>query len=82
MHETGLVEELIRQSEKVSQENGGGRITRIEVGIGEEAGFSPEHFEEHFRLDSENTLAAGAELVIHMREGDALTLEAVEIEST
>ena len=82
MHETGLVEELIRESEKVSKENGGGRIIRIEVGIGHDAGFSPDHLEEHFRMDSENTLASGAELVIHMRPGDGLMLEAVEIETT
>ena len=80
MHESGLVEDLIYEVEKVSRANGGGRVTSVEVGVGELAGFSAEHFAEHFKLASCGTLAAGADLVITICEGDALTLGAVDIE--
>jgi len=82
MHESGIVEELIHEVEKVSRANGGGRVVRISVGIGELAGFSREHFEEHFRAASTGTIADGAALDVRMGDGDSLTLEAVELEET
>lgn len=80
MHESGLVEELIDELRRVAEKNGGGRISRVQVGIGVQAGFSPGHFEEHFYRSVAGTQAAEAELEVEMRPGDALTLEAVEIE--
>jgi hydrogenase nickel incorporation protein HypA/HybF len=82
MHESGIVEELIRQLEKVVRTNGGDRVTRVEVGVGEQAGFSREHFEEHFRHASSGTIAEGAELSIHTVPGDSLMLEAIEVEDS
>jgi Zn finger protein HypA/HybF involved in hydrogenase expression len=82
MHESGIVEELIREVEKVVASNGGGRATKVEVGVGEHAGFSREHFEGHFRVASRGTIVDGAALEIHTREGDALTLEGVEVEDS
>ncbi len=80
MHESGLVEELIEEIGRVARDNGGARVSRVEIGVGELAGFTHEHFEEHFRAASRNTLADGAVLEIHTREGDALTLEGLDIE--
>jgi hydrogenase nickel incorporation protein HypA/HybF len=82
MHESGIVEELIHELEKVARANGSARVTRVEVGVGELAGFSREHFEEHFRHASNGTIAQGAELEIHTTPGDSLTLEAVEVEDS
>jgi Zn finger protein HypA/HybF involved in hydrogenase expression len=80
MHESGIVEELIHELEKVVHTNGGARVTRVEVGVGEDAGFSREHFEEHFRHASSGTIAQDATLEIHTTPGDSLTLEAIEVE--
>jgi hydrogenase nickel incorporation protein HypA/HybF len=80
MHESGIVEELIHELEKVVRENGAARVSRVEVGVGEDAGFSREHFEEHFRHASAGTIAQDAALEIHTTPGDSLTLEAVEVE--
>jgi hydrogenase nickel incorporation protein HypA/HybF len=82
MHESGIVEELIHEVEKVVRANGGTRVSRIEVGVGELAGFSREHFEEHFRHASNGTLAQDAVLEIRTTPGDSLTLEAVEVEDS
>ena len=82
MHESGIVEELVHEMEKVVASNGGGRVIKVEVGVGEHAGFSREHFEEHFRHASNGTIAQGAELEIHTTPGDSLTLEAVEVEDS
>ena len=80
MHESGLVEQLIREVEKIATSNGAGRVVRIELGIGELAGFSREHFEEHFRTASSGTIVNGAVLDLHMVDGDSLLLKAVEVE--
>ena len=80
MHESGLVEQLIEQMERVARANGGGAIRRAQLGIGELAGFTREHFEEHFRTASSGTLADGAALELVTRPGDSLTLEALDLE--
>ena len=82
MHESGIVEDLIGHLKKLSDENGGGRLLRVDVGLGVDAGFSSEHFEEHFRIASATTVAEGAVLVIQNRDGAAVTLEAVEVDET
>ena len=82
MHESGIVEDLIDRLEKVSYANGGARVRRIGLSLGVDAGFSREHFEEHFRAASAATIADGAVLAIRSREGDALMLETVEVDET
>ena len=64
MHGSGIVEELIHELEKVVRTNGGARVTRVEVGVGKEAGFSREHFEEHFRHASNGTIPQAAKKVL------------------
>jgi Zn finger protein HypA/HybF involved in hydrogenase expression len=80
MHESGIVEELIHELVKVANTNGGGRVVRVELGIGENAGFSREHFEEHFRSASSGTIADGAALDLRIIAGDTLVLESLELE--
>ena len=80
MHESGLVEQLIEKMEKVARANGGGPIRRAQLGIGELAGFTRDHFEEHFRSASAGTLAEGAVLDVVTRPGDSLTLEGIDLE--
>jgi Zn finger protein HypA/HybF involved in hydrogenase expression len=82
MHESGIVEELVHEMEKVVASNGGGRVIKVEVGIGEHAGFSREHFEEHFRVATAGTIAEDAALDIHPTDGDALTLRSIEVEDS
>ena len=82
MHESGIVEDLIGKLEKISHANGGGHVLRVGLGLGVDAGFSREHFEEHFRAAAADTIAEAAELAICDREGDALTLETVEVDET
>lgn len=80
MHESGLVEELIHELEKVVASNSTGRVLKVEVAIGTEAGFSPEHFEDHFREASAGTIAENSVLVIRAVDGDSVTLEGMETE--
>jgi len=82
MHESGIVEELVHELEKVARANGGTRVVKVEVGIGELAGFSREHFEEHFRVAAAGSIADGAALEMRTTGGDALTLEGVEVEDS
>ena len=80
MHESGLVEQLIETMQQVARANGGGAIRRAQLGIGELAGFTRQHFEEHFRAASAGTLADGAKLDLMTRPGDSLTLEALDLD--
>ncbi|HND53648.1 MAG TPA: hydrogenase maturation nickel metallochaperone HypA, partial [Pirellulaceae bacterium] len=42
MHEASLVEQLLDQVRKVASEHGGGRVTRIELVVGELSGVEPD----------------------------------------
>ena len=42
MHEASLVEQLLGQVRRIAEQNGGGRVTRIEVIVGELAGVEPD----------------------------------------
>jgi hydrogenase nickel incorporation protein HypA/HybF len=80
MHESGLVEELIDEVTRLAHLNSANRVHRVQVGIGEMAGFTREHFEEHFRHASAGTLADGAILHTIIRKGDALILESIDLD--
>ena len=58
MHEASLVEQLLGQVRRIAEQNGGGRVTRIEVIVGELAGVEPDLVRFAFdRLASDAGLA-------------------------
>lgn len=87
MHESGVIEELLRKVESLVRENSGRRASAVTVRIGPLAAIEPEHLREHFEIAALGTAAEQAELRIVVSEdlcgpeAGALVLESVEIET-
>ena len=84
MHETGVIQDLVRQIERVAaQESKPGsvaRVSRITLVVGDSAGFEAGHLEFHFRLAAKGTVAEGAALDIGSQPGGAIKLVSLELE--
>lgn len=64
MHELSVCQALVRQLERVSRENGGGRVERAVLRIGPLSGIEVPLIEQAFPLAAAGSLAEGAELAI------------------
>ena len=60
MHETSLMNSLMRHIETVAAEQGAQRIVGVSVWLGALSHMSAEHFMEHFSVASAGTIAEGA----------------------
>jgi hydrogenase nickel incorporation protein HypA/HybF len=87
MHETGLIEDLIRKVESLVREHSGRRAVAIRLRVGALAAADPDHLREHFETAALGTVAEGARLDIEVSEDllssdpGAIILESVEIET-
>lgn len=87
MHEASLMTGLIRQIEQIARAEQGQRIVGVSVRLGALCHMSAEHFAEHFRHASDNTIARGAELRVTLSEdtqdpnAQDILLEAIEVET-
>lgn len=66
MHETGLLKDMLRQISVLAKCENANRIAAITVQLGALTQISPEHFREHFDIESKGTIAEGASLVIEL----------------
>jgi hydrogenase nickel incorporation protein HypA/HybF len=64
MHETALVRDVVRRIEDLAQATGARRITGAKIWIGALSHLSAEHFREHYALEAQRSVAAGAILTI------------------
>lgn len=64
MHERSLMLDLFRKIRAVSAAHGGAPVRVLTVRLGALSHFSPDHFREHFDLESPGTPAEGARLEI------------------
>lgn len=62
MHETGIVQGLVKQLEKIATAQGASRVSKAQVWLGALSQFSPEHFREHFEEAARGTVAETATL--------------------
>lgn len=62
MHEASLMRDLMRKIDAVAEGENARRVTAVRVWLGALSHMSPEHFGEHFRQASADTMAAGAEI--------------------
>lgn len=68
MHEFSLMADLFGKIEKISRDNGGGRIVGVKVKLGALSHITPGHFAEHFEEFSKGTAAEGAKLDVEQLE--------------
>ena len=64
MHETALVRDVVRRIEDLAQATGAGRITGAKIWLGALSHLSAEHFREHYAIEAQGSIAAGAILTI------------------
>lgn len=71
MHEMSLAESIIQIAEDTARANGGTRVSRVILEVGQLAGVEIEALRFCFDAASRSSLAAGATLVIEQPEGCA-----------
>ena len=64
MHETALVRDVVRRIEDLAQATGARRITGAKIWLGALSHLSAEHFREHYAIEAQGSIAAGAILTI------------------
>ena len=64
MHETALVRDVVRRIEDLAQATRARRITGAKIWLGALSHLSGEHFREHYALEAQGSIAAGAILTI------------------
>ena len=68
MHETALVRDIVRRIDELARATNARRVTAAKIWLGALSHLSAEHFREHFAIEAQNTLAAGAVLDIEASE--------------
>jgi hydrogenase nickel incorporation protein HypA/HybF len=68
MHETALVRDVVHRVEDLARSTGARRVTGAKVWLGALSHLSAEHFREHFTIEAQHTLAAGAVLEIEVSD--------------
>lgn len=82
MHESGVIEDLMKAVEDAARKNGAQKVTSIKLKIGALAGIEPDHLREHFEIAAVGTMAEGAELEIETtEEPGGITLQSMDIET-
>ena len=62
MHETSLMNDLMKKILTLAHEQHAEKITRVSIRLGALSHLSPTHFKEHFDHAAQGTLAQGAEI--------------------
>lgn len=68
MHETGLLKGMLQQISTLAEKENVEKIACITVQLGALTQISPEHFREHFDIESKGTVAEGADLIIKVND--------------
>ena len=85
MHESSLIENLIKKIEKVVCEQQATQVKTVRVKLGALTNISPDHFREHFIIGSKGTVVEEAELDIFVSDdiydpnAQQILLEGLEI---
>ena len=84
MHESHIIQPVIKGILETAAKNRASRITRITVALSDRSGFSEEAVRLHFALLGAGTVAAGAKVIIHkipaQKAQKELYVEDIEIE--
>ena len=60
MHEHGCAESLVKTIVAIAQREKASQIVKVSVQIGALSHISPSHFQEHFTIAAQGTMAEGA----------------------
>ena len=62
MHERSLMSDLMKKILALAEKRQAKKVTKVSVRLGALSHMSPSHFQEHFTISSQGTLADGAEI--------------------
>jgi hydrogenase nickel incorporation protein HypA/HybF len=68
MHETALVRDVVRRIADLAHATSAHRVTGAKVWLGALSHLSAEHFREHFAIEAQGSIAAGATLAIEVSD--------------
>jgi len=66
MHETALMRDVVRRIEDIARATGARRITGAKIWLGALSHLSADHFREHYAIEAQGSIAAGASLAIEV----------------
>ena len=66
MHDSWLMEDLIRSAEQAARDAGAPRVVAVRVRVCSLSGFTPSHLQEHYTEASTGTLLEGSSLLIEV----------------
>ena len=85
MHERAVMDDLVARVVEVAKAEGATAVVRIRVRLGALSHFTPEHFVEHWKDASRDTVAEGARVEATMDDdldgaaAQGVVLESVEV---
>ncbi|HET9492632.1 MAG TPA: hydrogenase maturation nickel metallochaperone HypA [Chloroflexia bacterium] len=88
MHESGLMQEIVREVTQAAAQNGGGRVVSVRLRAGVMSPYGDDAIRAHFEHMAEGTLAEGALLVIEHDEdprspiAQGVVVETIEVEES
>ena len=80
MHETHLIEPIIKGICEHAKKEGGKKVTKVKLKIGQLLGVKEDTFSETFKVLSKNTILEGAELEITSFPGTRLEVLSFDVE--
>ena len=83
MHESGIIQQLVEELERLAKENDARRVVAVELVTGDPELAAEQHLREHFEVASRGTVAEGAKLWVRLDSSSprpGLILQSVELE--
>ena len=80
MHETHMIEPLIKGIEQHAKEEGAKKVTNVKIKVGELTGVKEESFKETFSTLAKGTVLEGASLELIMFPGTIVQVISFDVE--
>ena len=80
MHETHLIEPIIKGISEHAKKEGGKKVIKVKLKIGQLLGVKEDTFSETFKVLSKNTILEGAELELTSFPGTRLEVLSFDVE--
>ena len=80
MHETHLIEPVVKGIEEHARQEGAQKVTKVRVNIGEFTGVKEDSFRETFKVLTKGTMLEGAELTVNFFLGSRIDVVSFDVD--
>ena len=80
MHESHLIEPIIKGISEHAQKEGGKKVTKVRLKIGQLIGVKEDSFKETFNMLAKGTILEGSELFINSFPGTRIEVVSFDVE--